>query len=312
MSNNKKYFWLKLKEDFFRNKKIKKLRKIAGGDTYALIYLEMQLLSLKNNGILIYENVEDTFAEEIALEIDEDAENVKVTLLFLLNNGLLEEIKENEYVMTETIECIGSETASAERVRKYRALKAQREKEALEEKEKALLCNTPVTTCNTEKSREELDLDKNRVIVEEENKEEEIFPSSAPTSPEKNLFNFLESNFGRTIAPIEWEQIQSWQNDFNDEIIEYAITLSCNANAKNINYVNAILNNWKSKGFTKIAECKNENANRKQNNSYNNSNSKPIREEVIPSWFGKDNEIEETTEAEKRELSELLKDYQNP
>ena len=34
MAKIKKYYWLKLKEDFFRQKEIKKLRKIAGGDTY--------------------------------------------------------------------------------------------------------------------------------------------------------------------------------------------------------------------------------------------------------------------------------------
>ena len=45
-NTTKKYYWLKLNEGFFRDKKIKKLRKIAGGDTYTVIYLKMQLLSL--------------------------------------------------------------------------------------------------------------------------------------------------------------------------------------------------------------------------------------------------------------------------
>ena len=37
----KRYYWLKLKNDFFRGKHIKMLRKIAGGDTYTIIYLKM-------------------------------------------------------------------------------------------------------------------------------------------------------------------------------------------------------------------------------------------------------------------------------
>lgn len=119
----KKYYWLKLKEDFFRNKKIKKLRKIAGGDTYTVIYLKMQLLSLQNEGTLIYEGVESSFAEEIALEIDEDVDNVKITLSFLSQNGLLEELEQDHFIMTETIECIGSESDSTERVRRMRARK---------------------------------------------------------------------------------------------------------------------------------------------------------------------------------------------
>lgn len=119
----KKYYWLKLKEDFFRDKKIKKLRKIAGGDTYTIIYLKMQLLSLKNDGALIFEGVEDNFAEEIALEIDEDIDNVKVTIAFLMGNGLLEETEQDHFVMTETIKCIGSESDSASRVRNMRTRK---------------------------------------------------------------------------------------------------------------------------------------------------------------------------------------------
>ena len=143
---SKKYFWLKLKDDFFRDKRIKKLRRIAGGDTYTVIYLKLQLLSLKNNGVLIYEGIEETLEEELALDIDEDVDNVKVTLLFLRNNGLIEETEQDHFVMVETLKCIGSESASAERVRKHRELKAQ--------KQKALQCNTQVTSSNIEIEKE--------------------------------------------------------------------------------------------------------------------------------------------------------------
>lgn len=117
---NKRYFWLKLNENFFRDKRIKKLRKIAGGDTFTIIYLKMQLLSLQNNGFLIFEGIEDTFEEELALELDEDIENVKITLAFLHSNGMIEETEQDHFLMTETVKCIGSETASAERVRRHR------------------------------------------------------------------------------------------------------------------------------------------------------------------------------------------------
>ena len=42
----KRYYWLKLKNDFFRGKHIKMLRKIAGGDTYTIIYLKMIMIFL--------------------------------------------------------------------------------------------------------------------------------------------------------------------------------------------------------------------------------------------------------------------------
>lgn len=161
MADTKKYYWLKLKDDFFRDKRIKKLRRIAGGDTYTVIYLKMQLLSIKNNGVLIYEGIEENFAEELALELDEDTENVKVTLAFLQGNGMIEETDTNHFLMTETIKCIGSESTSAERVRKHREKKAQ----------KMLQCNANVITSNTE-----IEKDREKELEEDIEKDKEVKP----------------------------------------------------------------------------------------------------------------------------------------
>ena len=116
----KRYYWLKLPDDFFRQKPIKKLRKIAGGDTYTVIYLKMLLISLKNDGKLYFDGVEDNFCEELALELDEEEENVKVTVQFLMAQDLLKLIDESEYELTECSRMIGSESASAERMRRLR------------------------------------------------------------------------------------------------------------------------------------------------------------------------------------------------
>ena len=121
----KRYYWLKLKADWFSDKRIKKLRSIAGGDTHTIIYLKMMLLSLKDEGKLYFEGVEDNFASEIALALDEDAENVKLTLAFLQRHGLIEIGDDDEYQLTEVPTIIGSETASAMRVREYRERKKQ-------------------------------------------------------------------------------------------------------------------------------------------------------------------------------------------
>ena len=162
----KKYVWLKLKEDFFQQKAIKKLRRMtSGGAVYTLIYLKMQLLSLKNEGKLYFEGVEDNFIDEIALEIDESAEDVQMTVMYLQKNGLLE-IGDlpDEYVLPEVLGSIGSETAAAERKRQQR----------LREKEKKLIgCDnvTPlslgVTKSHTEEEKEE---DKEEDKEEEERK----------------------------------------------------------------------------------------------------------------------------------------------
>ena len=60
----KKYFWLKIQEEFFRQKEIKALRKMEKGPLYILIYQKMLVYSLQNNSKIYFDNVEDSFEED--------------------------------------------------------------------------------------------------------------------------------------------------------------------------------------------------------------------------------------------------------
>lgn len=142
MATGKRYYWIKLKEDFFRDKDIKKLRSMAGGDTLTVIYLKMLLLALPTDGKLEYTGLEEDFASEIALTIDEDPDNVTSVISFLIKRGLLTECKPDEYELTAHKSMVGSESESAERVRRHR------------EKYKLLQSNGTVTNCNTEIEKE--------------------------------------------------------------------------------------------------------------------------------------------------------------
>lgn len=122
-AGKQRFYWLKLKDDFFNDKRVKKLRRIAGGDTYTIIYQKMMLKSLCNDGVLEYEGIEDSFEEELALDLDEDKDNVEVTLVFLMSQGLMTDLGDGRYLMTKVPELTGSECSSAQRVREYRARK---------------------------------------------------------------------------------------------------------------------------------------------------------------------------------------------
>ena len=120
-SERKRYYWLKLSDDFFKQKEIKKLRSIAGGDTFTIIYLKMLLRSMQDGGKLYYECIEDNFVSELALDIDEDEDNVGVTVRFLIAKGILHQNTASEYEVMTASEMTGSECESARRVRKMRA-----------------------------------------------------------------------------------------------------------------------------------------------------------------------------------------------
>ena len=171
---NKRYYWLRLKEDFFKSKEMKKLRRIAGGDTYTIIYLKMQLASIKNDGVLHYDGLEDAFYKELALDIDEDDENVKVAVAFLIRYGLLITQDDIDFSMPLVRECIGSETSSTIRSRRHR------------DKQKALQCNT----CATLPSRRDRDRDRVREDKDIDEKKiatvSELHPTSSAQPEQKD------------------------------------------------------------------------------------------------------------------------------
>ena len=64
---------------------MKKMRLIAGGEIYTIIYFKLLLESLDNGGLIEFENICDNPAEELSLMIDETADNIKACLVILEN-----------------------------------------------------------------------------------------------------------------------------------------------------------------------------------------------------------------------------------
>ena len=159
MSDGKRYYWLKLKDDFFQSKRIKKLRNMAGGDTDTVIYLKMQLLALRSDGVLRWSGLEDNFASELALDLDEKPEDVEVTLMYLLNVGLAETTDNISFFLPWVLENTGSETAATLRSRDYRA------------RQRVLQCNKSATLMQRECNPDETQVQRMRNAESESEKE---------------------------------------------------------------------------------------------------------------------------------------------
>ncbi len=120
MSDSKKYFWIKLQKTFYSDVCVKKLRSLAGGDTYIIIYQKLLLETICNDGLLILKNICDEPSEEIALLIDEDEGNIKACLNILHSLKLCEFNNNNELFFHQALENTGKESESTKRVRAYR------------------------------------------------------------------------------------------------------------------------------------------------------------------------------------------------
>lgn len=204
--NSKQYYWIKLQEDFFQSKEMKKLRKIAGGPVFTLIYLKMQLLGMKTGGKIFFDGVEDTFVEEIALTIDEEPENVAATLAFLEKTGLAKKIGDSEVYLPEVEKNTGSETKWAQYKRNKRLLSGH--------------CPTPVqiasNDCPTEiEIEKEIELEIEIESEKEEKKREEAAASSRPR-PVKHKHGEYENVL---LTDVEFEKLKAeFPNDWQQRI----------------------------------------------------------------------------------------------
>lgn len=170
-------------------------------------------------------------------------------------------------------------------------IQKDRYKETIYKEEKALLSvdNSNVYNMDTNciHSIDKIRLDK--ISIEESS-------SNSNTTKKENIFEFLEKNFGRTISPIEYEKIIEWEKHFSEDIIKHAISESCLNNAKTMNYLTTILQDWKSKGFTKLSEIEDRNKNKKQ-------------KQKEPEWLNQEIEKETATDDEIDEIANLLKNF---
>ena len=140
----KRYFWLKLKEDFFNDRAVKALRRLPQGDSLTIVYLKMQLISLKSEGIIKYEHILPDSIEELAMAMDEDENVVRLAVEALTRFGVVERWDDETLFMAAMQQLIGSETSGAERVRRHR----EKKKVEAAQMPKALPCNALVTNGN--------------------------------------------------------------------------------------------------------------------------------------------------------------------
>ena len=108
------------------------MRRLEGGDTNVVIYLKMQLLAMQHDGVIEYAGLEDSIAEEIALDIDEDVDAVQRVLGYLMQYGLAEDDSTGDggILLPFVVDNIGSETGDARRKRSERRQTAEQPEQA--------------------------------------------------------------------------------------------------------------------------------------------------------------------------------------
>lgn len=148
-STPKRYFWLKLQATYFSQLEQKKMKRQEHGKDMQIVYLRMMLLSLDKGGYIYYQGVYDSLEEELSEEFDEPVEIVKETLDYLRENNMISIDENSDCFVPESLRLTGSESYSAQRMRK------KREKDRVSHCDKDVTSSDAhVTACDEEIEKE--------------------------------------------------------------------------------------------------------------------------------------------------------------
>ena len=259
--DNKKYYWIKLKTEFFNQDTIDFLLSQNNGCEYVVLYQMLCLMTANNNGTLstnVGEIIVPYDVEKIARDTKYFSEDtIRVALELYKQLGLIYEGDNSILKITNFDQMIGSETKWAEKKRLYR--------------EKQKMIGQSEDNVREEIRDKRLEIRDKRIDIE------------------KELYNYIETEFGRLLSPTEINKVQTWLSSYETNIIKLAIQKAILNGKRNFSYINGILNNWKNKTYDEIIEEDKKNIN--------------------PNWMDKEIKKEDASDEELEELEKLLEDF---
>ena len=119
-----KFYWLKLKKDFFKRHDIKIVKSMPNGKDYILFYMQLLLESIDHEGALRFSETIPYDENMLSIITDTNIDIVRSAMKIFTQLGMIEVLDNQTIYMCEVSKMIGSETAAAGRKR------AQRERDA--------------------------------------------------------------------------------------------------------------------------------------------------------------------------------------
>lgn len=120
MSDNKKYYYLKLKEGFFESDELKILQSMPDGYLYSDILLKLYLRSLRNGGRLMYKDMIPYTSSILATLTGHQVGTIEKAVDTLKQLGLIEVLDNGAIYMMDIQNFIGQSSTEADRKRDYR------------------------------------------------------------------------------------------------------------------------------------------------------------------------------------------------
>lgn len=122
MGENGKFYWLKLKRDFFKRHDIRIIESMPNGKDYILFYLKLLLESVDHEGSLRFSETIPYNEEMLAVVTNTNVDIARSAMKLFLELGMMEILDEGTIYMNEVERMIGSaaDNDNANRQRRFR------------------------------------------------------------------------------------------------------------------------------------------------------------------------------------------------
>lgn len=213
--DNKRYYWIKLKTEFFNQDTIDFLLSQNNGCEYVVLYQMLCLKTANNNGLLST-NVGEIIVPYDVSKIARDTkyfseDTIRVALELYKQLGLIYEGNNSILQIAGFEDMIGSETNGAKRIREWR-------------QKKLLQCNNGVTQEIEYRDKSiDIDIDKKEI------------------NKEKSSCRYAEQQWKRLLNGTEISAFNDFDDTYGYDKVKEAIDISCMQNKCTANYVKGIL-----------------------------------------------------------------------
>ena len=231
MADNKKYYYLKLKDNFFESEELVILQSMPDGYIYSDILMKLYLKSLKSEGRLMFKEHIPYNPTMLATVVRHPVALVEKALVLFKDLGLVDVLDNGAIFMLDIQNFIGKGSSEADRVKQYR--------ERIKNEKKLLNCTNDVQTYEnrTPEIEKELDIEiKTEIELEQEKKN--IVVQSPTASPNDILVDEIirylnlkaNKNFRATTKAYRKEimgRLNDKKANYQPEHFKYVIDVKC-------------------------------------------------------------------------------------
>lgn len=290
MADNKKYYYLKLKENFFESDEAIILESMPDGYIYSNILLKLYLRSLKNDGLLMFNNLIPYNAQMLATITRHQVGTVEKAIQIFQQLKLIEILDNGAIYMSNIQNFVGKSSSEGDRKRAKRA-----QNRAIRQTSGQM----------SDKRPPEIEIDTETEIKKdiELKKELELEPEK-----EERFVDIVEANLGRGLVKFEYDTMNDYliNKHVSKELFLEAVKVAVANNVRKFNYISRVLDNWIENGIQTVEHAYQAQRDFKAKKANRYQNVQQPAKSNVPEWVDEEYKHEATVD-EQAQLEALKK-----